>query len=81
VEHRELKGQVIVRDQQTVVIGGLISTKELRHETQIPILGDIPVLGTLSLDHKRRGGGTSVILLTHTSCATRPTSRRSGRAG
>ncbi len=44
---RELKTQVVVRDQQTVVIGGLISTKEYVSRSQVPILGDIPVIGTL----------------------------------
>ncbi|CAN5750129.1 type II secretion system secretin GspD [soil metagenome] len=44
---RELKGQVVVRDQQTVVIGGLISTKEYVSKTSVPILGDIPVIGGL----------------------------------
>ena len=62
---RELKGQVVVRDQQTVVIGGLISTKELVTKTQIPILGDIPVLGALFRStQKQKRKANMVILLT-----------------
>lgn len=62
---RELKGQVVVRDQQTVVIGGLISTKEYVTKTQVPILGDIPVLGTLFRStQKQKRKANMVILLT-----------------
>jgi len=62
---RELKGQVVVRDQQSIVIGGMISTKEYVTRSQIPILGDIPVIGTLfrhTLKQKRKSN--LVILLT-----------------
>lgn len=62
---RELKGQVIVRDQQTVVIGGLISTKEYVSKSQIPILGDIPVIGGLFRHtYKQKKKANLVILLT-----------------
>jgi general secretion pathway protein D len=37
----------VVRDQNTVVIGGLIRNTERNSETRIPILGDIPILGAL----------------------------------
>ena len=62
---RELKGQVVVRDQQTVVIGGLISTKEYVSKTSVPILGDIPVIGSLfrhTIKQKRKAN--LLILLT-----------------
>ena len=36
-----------VRDQQTVVIGGLMRNRTSHSEDKIPILGDIPVLGAL----------------------------------
>lgn len=60
---RELKGQVIVRDQQTVVIGGLISTKEYVSKTQIPVLGDIPVLGTLFRSTKKQKRKANMVIL------------------
>jgi general secretion pathway protein D len=44
---RKLKTQVVVRDQQTVVLGGLISERTIYSETKVPLLGDIPVLGYL----------------------------------
>ena len=37
----------MVRDQQTVVIGGLVRESVRRSESKIPILGDIPLLGAL----------------------------------
>ena len=36
-----------MRDQQTVVIGGLLRSVVSRAEEKIPVLGDIPVLGAL----------------------------------
>jgi general secretion pathway protein D len=38
---------VLVKDNQTVVIGGLIGATDTQVETKIPILGDIPVIGKL----------------------------------
>jgi general secretion pathway protein D len=38
---------VIVKDSQTVVIGGLIDDSSTRNDTKVPVLGDIPVLGWL----------------------------------
>lgn len=41
------KTQVLTRDQQTVVVGGLIRDTVSTSETKVPILGDIPLLGAL----------------------------------
>ncbi|MFT5582672.1 MAG: general secretion pathway protein D [Cognaticolwellia sp.] len=38
---------VLVKDNQTVVIGGLMSTTETEVETKVPILGDLPLVGVL----------------------------------
>jgi general secretion pathway protein D len=62
---RKLVTKVSVRNQQTIVIGGMISEKDYVVNTQIPILGDIPVLGRLfkhSVKQKRKSN--LVILLT-----------------
>ena len=42
---RTTKTTVVARDQQTVVIGGLMADRIEETSTKIPILGDIPVLG------------------------------------
>ncbi len=60
---RKLETKVSVRNQQTIVIGGMLSQKDYIVNTQIPILGDIPVLGRLfkhSLKQKRK---TNLIIL------------------
>jgi general secretion pathway protein D len=44
---RTANTQLVVKDQQTVVIGGLVRNRVARADTKIPILGDIPVLGAL----------------------------------
>jgi len=42
---RSTKTTVVARDQQTVVIGGLMSDRASETVTKVPILGDIPVIG------------------------------------
>jgi general secretion pathway protein D len=42
---RSTKTTVVARDQQTVVIGGLMADRISENVTKIPILGDIPVIG------------------------------------
>ena len=38
---------VVVKNRQTVVIGGLIQNRQVKDVTKVPILGDIPILGWL----------------------------------
>jgi len=47
---RTVDTTVIVRDNQTIVIGGLIDDTTTTSETKVPVLGDIPVLGWLFRD-------------------------------
>ncbi|MEA3306003.1 MAG: secretin N-terminal domain-containing protein [Candidatus Omnitrophota bacterium] len=42
---REAETQVMVRNGQTIMIGGLIKEKSVDYEKKVPWLGDIPVLG------------------------------------
>lgn len=44
---RNLRTVVIVEDQQTVVLGGLIRDAENQSVSKVPLLGDIPVIGYL----------------------------------
>ena len=44
---RTVDTTVIVRDNQTIVIGGLIDDTTTISETKVPLLGDIPILGWL----------------------------------
>lgn len=47
ITKRSTKTSVVVRDSQTVVIGGLMQEKEEEKLTKMPFLGDIPVIGWL----------------------------------
>lgn len=44
---REFGASIAVDDGRTIVVGGLASTEHGKDRTKIPILGDIPILGTL----------------------------------
>jgi len=44
---RTVDTTVIVKDNHTVVIGGLIEDSATQNQTKVPVLGDIPVLGWL----------------------------------
>jgi len=44
---RKVKNTVVVRDQQPVVIGGLIRDIEVTGVDKVPFLGDIPIIGML----------------------------------
>ncbi len=46
-QKRTVDTTVIVKDKQTVVIGGLIDDASTRNDTKVPGLGDLPVLGWL----------------------------------
>ena len=42
---RTAKTIVVAKDQQTILIGGLMSDKMINSVTKVPLLGDIPILG------------------------------------
>jgi type II secretory pathway component GspD/PulD (secretin) len=43
----ELVTNILVKDGQTIVIGGLFRNKITTTKTQVPILGDLPIIGAL----------------------------------
>ncbi len=47
ISQREAETSATVRDGETFVIGGLTEENEISSTTEIPILGDIPLLGKL----------------------------------
>ena len=44
---RDLKSNILVRDGDTAVLGGLMQDREVETVQKVPILGDIPILGWL----------------------------------
>jgi general secretion pathway protein D len=60
---RKLKTQVVVHDQQSVVIGGLIQEREIYSVTKVPLLGDIPILGYLFKFSQKTKKKTNLLIL------------------
>jgi general secretion pathway protein D len=47
ISRTKAKTEVVVRDQQTVVIGGLMRDQVTTSTSKVPVLGDIPLIGAL----------------------------------
>ncbi len=47
LSNRQIKNTVVVADNETVVIGGLIDETQQDNESKVPWLGDIPIFGWL----------------------------------
>ena len=60
---RKLKTQVVVHDQESVVIGGLIQEREVYNATKVPLLGDIPLLGYLFKYTTKQKKKTNLLIL------------------
>lgn len=54
IDKTKAKTEVVVRDQQTVVIGGLMRDQLTSSATKVPVLGDIPLLGALFRSTSKR---------------------------
>jgi len=59
---RSTKTTVVARDQQTVVIGGLMSDRASETVTKVPILGDIPVIGFFFRSTQKNLKKTNIII-------------------
>ena len=47
IDTRNIQTQVLVKDGQTVVLGGIMETEQRDTVKKVPLLGDVPVLGNL----------------------------------
>ena len=63
INKRTADTTVIVRDAQTVVIGGLVREAQVNNITKVPILGDIPVLGMLFQQHTSQTQKNNLLLI------------------
>ncbi len=61
-QKRTVDTTVIVKDKQTVVIGGLIEESTSRNESKIPVLGDLPVLGWMFRNTQEEGQKTNLYI-------------------
>ncbi len=47
INRRSMSSTIIVREGETIVLGGMIQDQETENRTQVPLLGSIPLLGYL----------------------------------
>ena len=62
IAKRQAKSYVILKNQQTIVIAGLIENYKDKTTSGIPILQDIPILGTLFKNTKTIDNKTNVLI-------------------
>jgi general secretion pathway protein D len=60
---RSIKTTVVVKDQNTVVIGGLQKSKHSNSKTSYPFLGEIPVIGYLFRSSTRKRERVNLLLM------------------
>ncbi|MCO4764237.1 MAG: type II secretion system secretin GspD, partial [Myxococcales bacterium] len=60
---RKITNTVVVRDQQPVVIGGLIQDRETTGVAKIPLLGDLPLIGILFRKSTKRVEKKNLLLI------------------
>ncbi|WP_045118921.1 type II secretion system secretin GspD [Haliangium ochraceum] len=60
---RTVKTTVVVRDQQSIVIGGLMSDRMTYNESKVPLLGDLPLLGYFFKFTERQKSKTNLLIL------------------
>jgi general secretion pathway protein D len=67
ITKRTANTTVVVQDQQTVVIGGLMSDEYTTSRTKVPVLGDLPLLGALfrTSDVQKRKKNLLLVLTPH----------------
>jgi general secretion pathway protein D len=63
IVERSAKTQVIVQDQQTIVIGGLVRDYVSNEESKVPVLGDIPLIGVLFKQSTKRSQKRNLLLI------------------
>lgn len=63
ITKRTANTTVVVKDQQTIVIGGLMKDEFVYSKDKVPILGDIPVLGFLFSSTSKTVRKTNLLLI------------------
>jgi general secretion pathway protein D len=61
-QKRTVDTTVIVKDNQTVVIGGLIDDSTTTNENKVPVLGDVPILGWMFRSRSEKNEKTNLYI-------------------
>ncbi len=60
---REMNAQIAVPSRSTIALGGLVLSRGAKSRSKIPILGDIPILGTLFRAEGKADNRTELLVL------------------
>ena len=60
--NRYMKNVIVVRNEDTIVLGGLMRDNVTEAESKIPFLGDVPLLGWLFKSKSTKNSKTSLLL-------------------
>lgn len=53
IQTQQITTQVVVKNQETIVLGGILETSHAKQQEGIPIIGDIPIVGELFHHHEK----------------------------
>lgn len=70
---REANAKVAVRDRETIVLGGFISSEKKKSASGIPLLKDIPVLGHLFRSTSKSNDRQELMILIRPTVLPKPT--------
>lgn len=60
---REVTTKAIVKNGESVIVGGLIKDKSSISISKIPVLGDIPIMGELFTHHEDSGDNLNLVII------------------
>jgi type II secretion system protein D len=60
---RSAKTSVTVKDNETIIIGGLITSRDRDSENKVPLAGDVPILGNLFRATVRQNTKTELLMV------------------
>jgi general secretion pathway protein D len=63
IKQRRIKTNVFVRDGEALALGGMIQTTNSVSRHQVPILGDLPLLGTAFRNKDDEAAKTELIVM------------------
>ena len=62
IRQRRLKTSVVVSDGEALALGGLIQERETTNKSKVPVLGDIPLLGSAFRNKSQSASRTELII-------------------
>ena len=62
INTKQVQTEVLVEDGGTLVIGGILEEYERADVTQVPVLGEIPVIGNVFKSTSKRVDKTEVVV-------------------